>query len=69
MSNSRGTLVTELELIDGIGKTTAEKLLKYFKSVKKVRGATEDELMEVVNTKQAIAIKAYFNSVEPAATA
>jgi len=69
VSNSRGTLVTELELIDGIGKTTAEKLLKYFKSVKKVRGATEDELMEVVNTKQAIAIKAYFNSVEPAATA
>src|ERR1700749_3103779 len=31
----KGTLVTELELIEGIGKTTAEKLLKYFKSVKK----------------------------------
>ena len=56
----KGTLVTELELIEGIGKTTAEKLLKYFKSVKKVRSATEEELMEVVNTKQAKAILAYF---------
>ncbi|TWJ00038.1 excinuclease ABC subunit C [Mucilaginibacter frigoritolerans] len=58
----KGTLVTELELIDGIGKTTAEKLLKYFKSVKKIREATEPELMEVVNTKQAKAILAYFGN-------
>jgi excinuclease ABC subunit C len=57
----KGTLVTELELINGIGKTTAEKLLKYFKSVKKVRAATEVELQEVVNMKQAKAILAYFN--------
>jgi excinuclease ABC subunit C len=56
----QGTLVTELELIDGIGKTTSAKLLKYFKSVKKVREATETELMEVVNTKQAKAILEYF---------
>ena len=57
----KGTLVTELELIEGIGKTTAEKLLKYFKSVKKVREATEVELQEVVNLKQAKAILGYFN--------
>jgi excinuclease ABC subunit C len=57
----KGTLVTELELIEGIGKTTAEKLLKYFKSVKKVREATETELQEVVNLKQAKAIAQYFN--------
>lgn len=56
----KGTLVTELELIEGIGKTTAEKLLKYFKSVKKVRNASEEELLEVVNTKQAKAIRGYF---------
>jgi|EP01037_Dinobryon_pediforme_P016038 excinuclease ABC subunit C len=56
----QGTLVTELELIEGIGKTTSEKLLKYFKSVKKIREATETELMEVVNTKQAKAIISYF---------
>jgi len=58
----QGTLVTELELIDGIGKTTAEKLLKYFKSVKKIREATEPELMEIINTKQAKAIVAYFGN-------
>ena len=57
----QGTLVTELDLIDGIGKTTSGKLLKYFKSVKKVREATEAELMEVVNTKQAKAIIEYFS--------
>ncbi|MBK0380415.1 excinuclease ABC subunit UvrC [Mucilaginibacter segetis] len=57
----KGTLATELELIDGIGKTTAEKLLKYFRSVKKIREATESELQEVVNLKQAKAITQYFN--------
>lgn len=56
----KGTLVTELELIEGIGKTTAEKLLKYFKSVKKIREATEVELQEVVNLKQSKAIIGYF---------
>jgi excinuclease ABC subunit C len=60
----KGTLVTELELIEGIGKTTAEKLLKYFKSVKKVRAATEVELQEIVNTKQAKAIIGYFGGQE-----
>ena len=56
----KGTLATELELIEGIGKTSAEKLLKYFKSVKKIREATGDELQEVVTLKQANAIRAYF---------
>src|SRR6201989_3507936 len=57
----KGTLVTELEVIDGIGKTSADKLLKYFRSVKKIREATLDELQEVVNTKQAAAIRDYFS--------
>src|SRR6201991_1919199 len=56
----KGTLATELELIDGIGKTSAEKLLKYFKSVKKIREATGEELQGVVNLKQAKAILNYF---------
>jgi len=57
---NKGTLVTELDLIEGIGKTSSEKLLKYFKSVKKIREATVEELQEVVNSKQAKAIDAYF---------
>jgi excinuclease ABC subunit C len=57
----KGTLATELELIEGIGKTTAEKLLKYFKSVKKIRDANTETLQEVVNAKQAKAIVGYFS--------
>ncbi|WP_295654348.1 excinuclease ABC subunit UvrC [uncultured Mucilaginibacter sp.] len=60
----KGTLATELELIDGIGKTSAEKLLKYFKSVKKIKEATAEELEEVVNKKQAMAITGYFKKPE-----
>lgn len=60
----KGTLATELELIEGIGKTTAEKLLKYFKSVKKIREASEVVLQEVVNLKQAKSIVQYFNGGE-----
>jgi excinuclease ABC subunit C len=58
----QGTLKTELELIPGIGKTTAEKLLLKFKSVKRIKDAKEEELIEVLNTKQIIALKAYFNT-------
>ncbi|QEK53014.1 excinuclease ABC subunit C [Pedobacter aquae] len=57
----QGTLQTELELIDGIGKTSAEKLLKRFKSVKKIKEAQEQELLEVVNLKQAKAILEFFS--------
>lgn len=56
----KGTLATELELIEGIGKTTAEKLLKYFKSVKKIREANAEVLQEVVTGKQAKSIIEYF---------
>ncbi len=57
---NKSTLVTELDNIPGIGKTSSEKLLTYFKSVKRVREATKDMLMEVVNTKQALAILEFF---------
>jgi excinuclease ABC subunit C len=57
---NKATLVTELDNIPGIGKTSSEKLLTYFKSVKRVREATQDMLMEIVNTKQALAILDFF---------
>jgi len=57
----KGTLVTELELIEGIGKTSAEKLLNHFRSVKKIREASIEDLQEVVNSKQAAAIRNYFS--------
>ncbi|MGI4021281.1 MAG: excinuclease ABC subunit UvrC [Janthinobacterium lividum] len=57
---NKATLVTELDNVPGIGKTSSEKLLTHFKSVKRVREATQDMLMEVVNTKQALAILEFF---------
>lgn len=55
-----GTLKTELEQIPGIGKITAKNLLKYFKSVKKIRSATAEELAGVISKSQAMALTAYF---------
>jgi len=60
----KGTLATELELIPGVGRLSAEKLLKYFKSVKKIKEATQVELQEVVNLKQAQAVLSYFKADE-----
>ncbi|HKG06958.1 MAG TPA: helix-hairpin-helix domain-containing protein, partial [Pedobacter sp.] len=56
----QGTLKTELEQIAGIGKTTADKLLRQFKSVKRIKEATEAELLSVINKKQTQTLLAYF---------
>ncbi len=60
----KGTLVTELSGITGIGKTTSEKLLQQFKSVKKVREANEEELSQVLNRKQTMALLEYFGKAD-----
>lgn len=57
----QGTLKTELEDIEGIGKTTADKLLRQFKSVKKIREAGEEELQKTLNKAQVKALMEYFN--------
>lgn len=60
LKRDKGTLVTELNNIPGIGKTTAEKLLSHFKSVKNIREATKEELRFVLNTKQTESLLSYF---------
>ncbi|MBB5635833.1 excinuclease ABC subunit C [Pedobacter cryoconitis] len=57
----QGTLKTELEDIPGIGKTTADKLLRQFKSVKKIREATEAELEKVLNKSQVKTLLTHFS--------
>lgn len=57
----KGTLQTELEQVKGIGKTSAINLLKHFRSVKKIREATEDELIKVITKAQVINLLAHFN--------
>ncbi len=63
---NKGTLVTELDKVPGIGKTTSEKLLRHFKSVKRLREAGEVEWQPLVNKKQLQALTDYFSSVPTA---
>jgi excinuclease ABC subunit C len=54
---SKMTFRSSLEQIPGVGKTTTEKLLKRFKSVKKIKEASDEELREVLNAKQLLALR------------
>lgn len=45
---SKKAFGTELTSIESIGKQTAEKLLKHFRSIKKIREASEEELLELI---------------------
>lgn len=57
---NKATLATELENIPGIGRTSAENLLRRFKSVKKIKEASEEELLGVLNKNQTAALIKYF---------
>ena len=45
---SKSAIVSELDGVEGIGTKTKETLLQHFKSVKRIREATEDELVKAV---------------------
>ncbi|HEY6900816.1 MAG TPA: excinuclease ABC subunit UvrC [Puia sp.] len=59
---SKGTFMNELETIEGIGKKTADLLLKRFRSVNKVSQASEEELVEVVGVQKAKIVYAYYQN-------
>ena len=59
---SKGTFVNELEMIKGIGKNTADNLLKKFRSVKRIKELSQEELAEVVGNSKAEIINNYFKS-------
>jgi excinuclease ABC subunit C len=50
---SKKTLTSELQKVPGIGEKTAQKLLRRFGSVKKIKHATMDELVEAAGPKTA----------------
>ena len=54
---SKHALHSALDDIKGIGPKTKEKLLNTFKSVKKIKGATTDELATVIGQEKAKAVK------------
>jgi len=59
---SKGTFRNELEQIKGIGKTTANLLLKEFKSVKNVRERSRNEIAGVIGNAKAGLVIEYFSS-------
>jgi excinuclease ABC subunit C len=61
-TRSKGIIKNELEKINGIGEKTANDLLKHFRSVIKVKTATEKELEKIVGLSKARIIKQYFNN-------
>ena len=57
LKRSNSTFVTELENIPGIGKKTADKLLAHFKSFKKIKEASLEELEAIAGKNTAKKIK------------
>lgn len=53
----KGTIKTQLTEIKGVGEATADLLLKKFKSVKRIREASIEDLEEVVGKAKALALK------------
>ena len=59
---SNAAIVSELDNVEGIGAKTKETLLQHFKSVKRIREATEEELVKVVGFRGK-KVYEYFSSI------
>jgi excinuclease ABC subunit C len=57
---SKGTFTNELEQIEGIGKRTADQLLKQFRSINKIRQLTLEEIAAVIGPAKAKTVHEHF---------
>lgn len=57
LKRSKAQIKTEIEALKGIGRNTADKLLRHFKSVKKIREAGFEELETLIGKKKARIVK------------
>ncbi|MFM9909733.1 MAG: helix-hairpin-helix domain-containing protein, partial [Chitinophagaceae bacterium] len=62
LKRSKGTFKNELEDIKGIGKNTADTLLKQFKSVKQIKQLSKEELAKETGEAKALLIWNYVHS-------
>src|SRR5690606_18461415 len=60
---SKNSLISELENIEGIGKITATRLLKHFKSVRAIKDCSIEDLAEITGMDRAQKVKYYFESL------
>ncbi len=59
---SKAALNTELEEISGIGEKTVVELLKHFRSVKRIKEASQKDLSEVIGNAKAAIIYQHYHS-------
>lgn len=64
LKRSKGTFINELETIQGIGKQTADELLKEFKSVKNIKEKSVEELAKKTGKAKAALIWNHFHKAQ-----
>jgi excinuclease ABC subunit C len=57
---SKSAISNELEGIKGIGPETVKELLRVFKSVKRVKEATPEQLVEIIGANKAKLLEKHF---------
>jgi excinuclease ABC subunit C len=65
---SKGQTTSELTTIKGIGKKTFERLIQHFKSVKKLKEATQEEIGTVIGESRSKLVMEYFAANKTEAT-
>lgn len=63
-TRDKGTIKNELEDIKGIGIKTAHSLLQHFRSVKKIKEATIEELQQIIDAKKSKIVFDYFHKMD-----
>ncbi|MBB3188692.1 excinuclease ABC subunit UvrC [Microbacter margulisiae] len=61
LKRSKTQVTSELDSIHGIGEKSKQALLQHFKSVKRLRSATKEEIAEIVGNERASRIYNHFN--------
>ncbi len=62
LKRSKTQVTSELDGILGIGEKSKQALLSHFKSVKRLKNATKEEISEIIGSKRASIIYAYFHT-------
>lgn len=61
---SKAAITSQLDEIEGIGEKTKEALLSHFKSVKRIKEASEEEISSIIGNSRAKKVINFFKSEE-----